>query len=216
MYSFYLGDVLLPVAPAKLTLQVNNRNKTVELMNLGEVTVLKQPGLSEFNFECLLPGAEYPFAVYEEGFKKPALFLEEIEVLKTNAKPFEFRVTRFSPSGEFLFNNKMDVSLEEYSIVEDAEQGFDVTVSVKLKQYKEYATRKLSVISSTSDSLTATMESTRPAKEPAKTYTVKAGDSLWAICQRQLGDGSKYVEIAALNGIANARLIYPGQVLKLG
>ena len=48
----------------------------------------------------------------------------------------------------------------------------------------------------------------------AKTYTVKPGDSLWAIAAAQLGDGSRYNEIKTLNGL-NSNTIYPGQTLKL-
>lgn len=47
-----------------------------------------------------------------------------------------------------------------------------------------------------------------------KTYTVKQGDSLWAIAAAQLGDGSRYNEIKVLNGLASD-MIHPGQTLKL-
>lgn len=46
------------------------------------------------------------------------------------------------------------------------------------------------------------------------TYTVKAGDTLWDIAQSQLGNGSLYKEIMALNGLTSD-VIQPGQVLKL-
>ena len=46
------------------------------------------------------------------------------------------------------------------------------------------------------------------------TYTVKAGDTLWDIAQSQLGNGSRYKEIMALNGLTSD-VIQPGQVLKL-
>lgn len=52
-------------------------------------------------------------------------------------------------------------------------------------------------------------------KEPTyPTYTVKKGDSLWKIAKNLLGNGSKYTEIATLNGIKD-NFIYEGQVLKL-
>lgn len=47
-----------------------------------------------------------------------------------------------------------------------------------------------------------------------RTYTVKSGDSLWAIAAKQLGDGSRYKEIKSLNGLTSDT-IYAGQVLKL-
>jgi muramidase (flagellum-specific) len=48
----------------------------------------------------------------------------------------------------------------------------------------------------------------------AKTYTVKAGDSLWRIAAQQLGNGARYKEIKTLNGLKN-NTIHAGQVLKL-
>ena len=47
-----------------------------------------------------------------------------------------------------------------------------------------------------------------------RTYTVKSGDSLWAIAANQLGDGSRYNEIKTMNGLTS-NTIYAGQTLKL-
>ena len=53
------------------------------------------------------------------------------------------------------------------------------------------------------------------ATAPAtRTYTVKKGDSLWAIAAKQLGSGGRYKEIKDLNGL-KSDTIYAGQVLKL-
>ena len=46
------------------------------------------------------------------------------------------------------------------------------------------------------------------------TYTVRTGDSLWAIAARMLGSGSRYAEIKQLNGL-KSDMIRPGQVLRL-
>lgn len=46
------------------------------------------------------------------------------------------------------------------------------------------------------------------------TYKVKKGDSLWKIAATYLGNGSKYTEIVALNGILG-NFIYEGQTLKI-
>ena len=46
------------------------------------------------------------------------------------------------------------------------------------------------------------------------TYTVKKGDTLWAIAQRYLGSGSKYKEIKILNALTSDT-IYPNQTLKI-
>ena len=41
------------------------------------------------------------------------------------------------------------------------------------------------------------------ATPAVKTYTVKAGDSLWRIAAQQLGNGARYKEIKTLNGLKN-------------
>lgn len=53
-----------------------------------------------------------------------------------------------------------------------------------------------------------------PAPEP-RTYTVVAGDTLWAIAERFYGDGNRYPEIAAASGISNPDLINIGQVVTI-
>jgi LysM repeat protein len=189
------------------------------LIDKGEVNILKSPGLSEIAFDAIIPQQKYSFAVYKDGYKEASYFLDEFERLKLSKAPFQFKVTRLSPDGRFLFNTDMKVSLEEYSIDESVDYGFDLNVSIKLKQYRDYGTSKIAVINtaSTADQITAVkIESPRPAPAPAKTYVVKAGDTLWGICKKQLGDGSKYATVAKANGIKNPNLIYPGQVIKLG
>lgn len=47
------------------------------------------------------------------------------------------------------------------------------------------------------------------------TYTVRKGDTLSAIAQRELGAASRWPEIAELNSLLDPDLIYPGQELRL-
>ena len=46
-----------------------------------------------------------------------------------------------------------------------------------------------------------------------KYYTVKKGDTLWAIAKKFYGNGSKYPLIAKANNISNPDIIHTGQVL---
>lgn len=53
------------------------------------------------------------------------------------------------------------------------------------------------------------------SQEKVINYTVKKGDTLWAIAKQYLGSGTKYPQIASENNIRNPNLIYPGQVFKI-
>ena len=46
-YVFYLDKIKLPVTPESLNVSIKNQNTTVNLINDGEVNILKTPGLSE-------------------------------------------------------------------------------------------------------------------------------------------------------------------------
>ena len=216
----------LPVAPPKLSTKIKNNNKTITLINEGEVNLLKTAGLTELSFDVLLPNVKYPFAVYTNGYQPAAHYLEKFEKLKVNKEGFQFIVTRSKPNGDLLFDTNIKVSLEDYEIKEDAENGFDIEVAISLKQYRDFGTKKLVVKTESTAKTTSigaqtakkvTTTKVRPSsKKPAKTHTMKAGDTLWSICQKELGNGSKYAEIAKLNGINNPNVIKVGQVIKLG
>lgn len=214
-YRFYLDNILLPVTPQSLEIKIKNQNKTVTLINDTEYNFLKSVGLTEISFDILLPAVKYPFAVYENGFKNQKYYLDELERLKVSKKPFRFYVSRELPNGIGLYDTDMNVSLEGYTIKESADNGFDLTVSISLKQYISVTTIDINI----SSDGTATEEKTRVESPQApipqnESYTVKKGDTLWALAKYYYGDGSKYKLIASANPqITNPNLIYVGQVL---
>ena len=134
-YTFYLDGVQLPVTPSKLDTKIKSNNKTINLINEGDVNVLKLPGLTELSFEALIPQVKYPFAstTYNASY-----YLSKLEGLKSSKKPFQFIVIRTNPSGKMLFNTNIKVCLEDYTISEDAKNGLDLKITIKLKQYKAY------------------------------------------------------------------------------
>ncbi|MGN7402731.1 LysM peptidoglycan-binding domain-containing protein [Cytobacillus praedii] len=217
-YSFLFDDLLFPVTPSKLDTKIKDKNTTITLINEGEVNLLKKAGLTEFSFEVLLPNVKYPFAVYPDGFQPATFFLDKLEKLKTENKPFQFIVSRLKPSGDLLFDNDMKVSLEEYTIKESVDQGLDVVVSIQLKQYREYGTKVVEIKKPTAKSKPVA-KTTKPRatnKTPPKSHKVVKGDTLWALCKKYYGKVTKKMtdELAAKNGIKNPDLIYPGQVIK--
>lgn len=212
-YSFYLDNIILPIAPSKFSVGIQNKNKTVELINDKQINILKLPGLTDISFEFILPNSKYPFVT---NWQPPQYYLSVLEKLKVNLQPFQFVIARSLPNGQPSFATNMSVSLESYEIVEDSENGFDITVKVNLKQYRPYATQTVEIKTSVDGSKVSVEKNARAqTKQPDKTYTVQKGDTLWNIAKKHLGDGSKYKQLATLNNISNPNFLSVGQVLKL-
>ena len=192
------------------------------LIDEGQINILKKAELTDVEFECRIPQTKYPFAKYKTGFLGASFFLSYFENLKTSKKPFQFIVSRMKPSGGILFATNMKVSMEDYKITEQAKEGFDLIVKIKLKQYREYGTKTVNIqIAASKPKASAEPKretNNSPAPAAAQTYTVVRGDCLWNIAKRFYGSGAKYTVIYNANrGVigGNPNLIYPGQVLTI-
>lgn len=219
-YTMYLDGVLMPITPSKVKVKINNQNETLTLINGEEINILKEAGLTDVSFDLLLPQVSYPFT--NGGAQSADYYLSLFERLKTSKQPFQWILNRSMPTGRRLFYTNLTVGMEDYQITDDAEEGFDITVTVSLKQYRHYGTKTVTIQPATTQTSTPTATVEQPQRETSQapqqsTYTVKSGDCLWNIAKKYLGDGSRYNEIYNLNKdkITNPNLIYPGQVLTL-
>ena len=128
MYRFYLKQneqqILLPVAPSELVTRVEGESQKVELVNIGEGSILKDIGLRRISFTVLLPAVQYSFVQTEGGFQPPIFFLNQFRQYKISKKPVSLIVFRKLADGTELFSGNMDISFEEYTVLEKGgEQG---------------------------------------------------------------------------------------------
>lgn len=163
MYQVFLGTLNLPIAPAKIETKIYNKNETVELIDGGDINVLKSAGLTEVSFEFMIPSQNYPFSgsslmgavtnmLGSLGTSvNSSVILGQLEDLKVNKKPFQFIVVRTMDGSGLLGVLKsvafsatnLKMALEDYTIIDDAENGMDLMVQVRLKQYRDYSTKIL-------------------------------------------------------------------------
>lgn len=231
-YHFFVGDLELPYAPSELKLTIASNNKTVELINGNELNILKNPKLTEIEFEIELPrGRQYPFAnelvsskTYTDYFEKLMLEKLIVPLVITRPNPFMQRGRIGGTKSDFE-STVLNVSLEGYDIKESAENAYDVTVSLKFKEYPSYGTAKKVTINKKKKTVkTVTKTVTRQKK-----YKVRKGDCLWKISRKYYGTGSKWKTIYNANksliektarkygkkSSSNGWWIYPGTKLTI-
>lgn len=154
MYQVFLGEMPLPIAPSKIETLVGNRSETVELIDGREVNILKGQKLTEISFDFMIPSQNYPFATLAGnlagnllgglmGSVTSTAIIEWLEKLKADKKPFQFICVRLGQglSLSNVLNTNLTVTLEDYTIIEDASNGQDYMCNVRLKAWEPYSTK---------------------------------------------------------------------------
>lgn len=195
-YYFMLSAVPLPIPPSALEIKTPSMNKTVTLINDGEINIPKDRGLREISFEFLLPTVQnYPFAMYQLGSYTATAMIPLLNWWKTTKYPIQFIVVRMSPAGKFLYFTNIKCLIEDFTYNEDAEEhGLDTMCSITLKEYKPYGTKRVKLKEATSakpgSTKEATVSKTRDTSsksQPSKITTKKSETIITGA--RKTGDG---------------------------
>lgn len=243
-YEFYFKDgsnvLTFPITPSKLNIKVGSNNKVVNLISEGDINILKSPSLVEVDFEARFPMRKYPYSREVGSFQD---YYDFFKSLKEDKKSFRFIVARTTPKGDRSWDTNLLMALEDFEIGEDADEGDDVLISFKLKQYKEYGVKVLKIINTTTQTNTTTSSTTKKVvttkksskrgtdnrTKKTKTYVVKSGDCLWNISRKFYNDGAKWKKIynankttientakkRGLKSSSNGHWIFPGTKLTI-
>ena len=159
IFIVYKGDTLqIPVNPDSLLVKTPNKNRTVPIVSLGEVNILKEPGLTSFSFKSFFPVAStqnYPYvltgnseATFYTGLIKqilgrqnktqfitPEQYIKIFKEIKSNKEPVRFIVLGLPETiNELVSIEKFDYRWEE--------GDYDVNYDIELKLYRLYAIRE--------------------------------------------------------------------------
>ncbi len=218
MYYFYMGTMQIPIPPKELVTTINGKNETMDLLGKGEVNIIKPAGLTDVAFKFLLPNSDYPFnesMLFKS--KKAKYYIDELEKLKTAKTIFQFIVVRMKPNGQMLAMTNMKCTLENYTIEEDADNGFDSYANVSLKQWKPWGAKRIEVKTDKDGVAKVSVKQDRPTDGKTVATQAKAskGKTLQQIIKKQLGNTDNLFQIAALNKIAVPAALAVGQVIQL-
>lgn len=194
----------IPVLPSSFNVEVEQRNQTININEIGDIKLIGKTGLKSMNVSSFFPKQDYPFVTTQERHD-PYVYVESIERWRLSGKPIRLLITdtpiNLAMSIDRFDYEEKDGSGDVYYNLELSEYVF-TNIKKTNKEYKEPAT----------DNKKA---SKRETKEVAKTYTVKAGDTLSIIAKKTTGNSANYKKIAEKNNIKNPNIIKVGQVLKL-
>lgn len=220
-YYFFLGDTMLPVPPAKMTLTIKGKNKTINLINEGEVNIIKTSGLSEISFDARFPNQKYPFANYDTSlvdslassllgdssfsFKGASYFLKSVETAKLSQEPLRFIVSRMTPDFLMLWDTNMLMTVEDYKVNEDAADGFDVIVPLRLKEWRDYGTKECEVTTDSNGVQHLSVKPIRPAVDMTtpRDYRIRNEQSIWEAVKGISGGKLNFRAIMKKSGITN-------------
>lgn len=204
----------LPVLPDTIQIGDGGKGKSYDVMKLGEINVIKDPKLSEYAFSSIFPVQRYPFVITDR-LLGPVEYVEFILKWMKTKRPI-----RFIFVGD-TFEINTPASIEDFKWKEVAGSGGDIEYSLKLKKYVFYTAQRVQVVQTQSTAPSPVLAKEAPPRpndrQPAQTYTLIAGDTLWKVAQSQLGKGSRWTEIQKLNSITDAQIksLPIGKVLKL-
>ena len=217
-YYVFLDIIPLPVAPEKIEITVPNLNKTVTMVDQGEINILRGKGLKEITFDMLVPSFKYPFANYSFGSISTSQIIARLEYLKEQGEPVYFIVTRCRRGLPAWWTN-IRVSVEDFTVTEDANNGTDVIISINLKEYREYSTKFATVEKKEDGTVEAKFSNSRPitgsiaptfkpsafVKPEDTTITIEPDNTLYNALKTKLGTTNSEVHnvIKKANAVKN-------------
>ena len=157
---------------------------TYDILNQGEVGIPSGTGLARISWDSQFPGENRTDSSMLRGKKrKPSYYHKILESWKDKGTPLNLMVTGYPIN--------MDVILEDYSAAPAGGFG-DLEYSVAFMEDLDLT------IKTKKNTTKTTSQEKRPA-ETTTAYTIKKGDTLWAIAQRFLGSGTKWKTIYEAN-----------------
>lgn len=194
------GQFELSVNPPEISVTQDNKDKTIDLLNVGEINVPGKRGLVRVTLATFLPDSNSPFYTGTA----PERIVQAVKKAKNGQKPI--RIIISGSDVNTLFNvSSMNETYKEG-------QG-DIYISWSFVELRDLNTGQ---VASFVRRYTDTGLCTRSTKRSVpKAVTVQSGDTLWNLARRYYDDGSRWKDIALANDmyedapVPGMRLILP-------
>lgn len=228
----------IPVNPGSIEMGDGINSSTYNVVGLGEINVIKDPKLTEYSFSGIFPSVQQEYITAKAEKDKKYLYEKNpfvtatellgsitVDGVKTNGYVYYItkwmatkRPIRFVFTGD-SFDINVGASIESFDWKEVAGSGGDIEYTLKLKKYVFYAAKRVIYTTDTKAGIANKIvkQERHNDKQPPKTHTLIAGETLWKVAKNVLGNENLWPQIQKLNSIPNGKLksLKVGMLLKL-
>lgn len=214
-----IREIRFPILPEKIVFKSGEASFiSYDIMDRGEVAVPSGTGLAGYSWESRFPGEYSPEMPAVRGtWYAPDEYEQVLEDWKTKRTKLNLLVTSYRS-----FNK--DVYIQSYEGEGSGACG-DIVYQISLLEARDI------VITTSKAETPSSQSSTKRPATKSSSYTIKSGDTLWAIAamSKHYGDGSKWQKIYSANkeiieatakkhgrsSSQNGHWIYPGVTLTI-
>ena len=150
--------VQLPMNPSELEVSTEADHKYMDIISLGEVSVLNNRKLKSISFDSFFPAHPFLSSVRTKGeFKGPDFYKKFIEKIIGDKKPVRLIITGIGIT--------MDVSIDKFSFKHVGGEHEDAYYTLSLREYRNYGIIKIPVAEKTANTRpTASSKAPPPTK----------------------------------------------------
>lgn len=196
------GRFELAVNPRELSVTQDSKDKTIDLLNVGELNVPGNRGLIKVSISTFLPDGSSHFN--RAGIAPESMILV-LKKAKNGKRPVRIIISGTDVNTQFTISSMADTYKEGQQ---------DIYVAWSFIESRDLNTQP---VASWVKRYTETEICARnTANSVPKTVVAVAGDSLWNMARRFYDDGERWKDIAAANGLTEdnlsggERLVIPG------
>ncbi len=188
------GQFELSVNPPEISVTQDNKDKTIDLLNVGEINVPGMRGLIKVSLATFLPDSNSPFYT---GVA-PEQIVQAVKKAKNGQKAIRIIISGSDVNTQFNISSMNEIYKEG--------QG-DIYISWSFVELRDLNTGQVaSFVRRYTDTGLCTRRTTRSVP---KAITVQNGDTLWNLARRYYDDGSRWKDIAMANDMYEDNLL-PG------
>lgn len=191
----------LAVNPREISVTQDSKDKTIDLLNVGEVNVPGNRGLVKVSLATFLPDQDSPFYTGNA----PETMIQTVKKAKNGKKPLRIIISGTDVNTLFTISSMNEIYKEGQA---------DIYISWSFVESRDLNTGQ---VASWVRRYTETGLCYRNTSNTVpKIVTAINGDTLWSLARRYYGDGARWKDIAAANGLsedrlsAGTRLVMPG------